>query len=461
MTTHFADRLLDPLPSGTEVGPWRLVSHRGGGSYGMVYRVEPVGTAQQGPFALKLATLPGDERFEREAALLSRIHHPNVPRLRDSGVWLFPKGVPLPYLVMDWVEGVALYDWAAQPQRTSRQVLRVLAQLARALEASHRAGCVHRDVKGDNVLVSPDGRAFLIDFGAGRFQGARPLTSGLLAPGTSQYRSPQAQRFQWAYRYQRGISYEHTEADDVYALGVSAYRAVTGSYPPPGFDLMRAVEPTHPPQPPLQPPRKLATVCPELDALILRMLSDAPERRGRAGELAQALEQAADGAGSKADAAIARRLPRAASERRRRPALVLAALGLAAAVGGAILAVSTEWTGHPREPEVCAENKEEGCTVALGDTARWTPEVPDTKSTSSKALALEMPKQPFPGQQLPPCASEVEVEIELTPGRKNTRSCWFKIEATAEGCRKKGYEYRGGCYAPSYATQRLPQSIGP
>jgi predicted Ser/Thr protein kinase len=454
------DGMLSPLPAGTEVGPWRLVGYRGGGAYGTVYRAEPVGSAHPGPFALKLATQSGDERFEREAALLSRIHHPGVPQLRDYGVWSLPNGVSLPYLVMDWVEGVPLYDWIAQQPRTSRQVLRVLAQLARALEATHRAGCMHRDVKGDNVLVSPDGRAFLMDFGAGKFKGARPLTFALLGPGTAQYRSPQAQRFQWAYRLQRGISYEHTEADDVYALGVAAYRAVTGTYPPPGFDLARAVEPTRPPQPPLQPPRKRATVCRELDALILRMLSDAPEARGRAGELAQAFEQAADRADSRADAPILLRPRRAAAEWRLRPTLMLPALGLTAVVGGAVFFLCTEWAGHAGQG-VGAESQEKGPTVALGDTAPRTTEGAGTQPTSSMGIMLEMPKRPFPGQQLPPCIPEVEVEIELTPGKKDTRSCWLKIEATAEGCRKKGYEYRGGCYWPSNSSTKLPQSIRP
>jgi hypothetical protein len=464
MTSQRADWMLDPLPPGTEIGPWRLVRHRGGGSYGTVYRVERVGLVQQEPLALKLATTTMDARFEREAALLSRIHHPNVPVLRDYGVWIHPNGVPLPYLVMDWVEGVPLYDWVEQQPRTSRQVLRVLAQLARALEATHRAGCMHRDVKGDNVLVSPEGRAFLMDFGAGKFNGARPLTYGLLPPGTPQYRSPQAQRFQWAYRDHRGVSYEHTEADDVYALGVAAYRAVTGIYPPPGMDLARAVDPTCPPQPSLQPPRKCASVSRELDALILRMLSDDPAERGRAGELAQALEQAADRAGSKADAPVTRRPRRAVSERRRRPAFVAVALGLAGAVGCATLAffIRTQLYEEQLAPArgVHVTHREGGDTVALGDTAPQVTEPLATEPSPSQGIALDMPKRPLTGQVLPPCQG-FEVEIELTPGKKDTRSCWVPVKATIEQCKPKGYEYRGGCYVPSYPSSKLPQSIGP
>jgi serine/threonine protein kinase len=461
MASHMVDWLLDPLPPGTEVGPWRLVRHRGGGSYGTVYLAERVGSGQQGPFALKLATTSMDMRFEREAALLCRIRHLNVPVLRDWGMWTHPSSVPLPYLVMDWVEGVSLYDWAAQQPRTSRQMLRVLGQLARALEATHRARCLHRDVKGDNVLVSAEGRAFLMDFGAGKFQGARQLTYALLPPGTPQYRSPQALRFQWAYRNQRAAQYEHTQADDVYALGVAAYRAVTGLYPPPGFDLARAVEPARPAEPPLQPPKKLVTVCRELDGLVLRMLSDAPEARGSAGEVAQALEQAAERASSKADAPITPRPQRGAAQGKSPLIPKVAALGLAAAVGGAALAISSAWRVHPREdpPREAQQAREEGRgTVALGDSAPAVPEAPSSQPTSSKGLGLDMPKRPLPGQVLPPCRG-VDVEIELTPGRKDTRSCWIEVKATAEKCKENGYEHRGGCYVPRYLPPRLPQSI--
>jgi serine/threonine protein kinase len=466
MTSHMVDWLLDPLPPGTQVGPWRLVRHRGGGSYGTVYLAEKVGAPQEGPFALKLATTSMDMRFEREAALLSRIRSPHVPVLRDWGMWIHPSSVPLPYLVMDWVEGVSLYDWAAQSPRTSRQVLWVLAQLARALDATHRARCQHRDVKGDNMLVSPEGRAFLMDFGAGKFQGARQLTYALLPPGTPQYRSPQAQRFQWAYREQPAAQYEYTEADDVYSLGVAAYRAVTGTYPPPGFDLARAVDPSRPPQPPLQPPEKLATVCRELNTLILRMLSDAPEARGSAAELAHALEQAAARASAKADTPIKLRPRQTAARWRTRRVLTSAALGLATAVGCAVVAISTARKGNPREEQLRVvqqspeENKEVRDTVALGDSCPLVSEVRFAPPASSQGFGLEMPKRPFPGQMLPPCKG-VNVVIELTPGRSDTRSCWVEVKAPPEKCKENGYEYKGGCYLPSPLPQKLPQSIRP
>jgi serine/threonine protein kinase len=188
---------VDPLslPVGFRVGPWRVKGWRGRGAYGTLYCVVREGREAEGVFALKMAITPGDERFGREAELLSRVSSPHVPRFREQGVWEHPAGA-FPYVVMELVEGEGLYEWAERRNPTSRQVLRLLAQVARALEAAHAAGGVHRDVKGSNVLVRPaDGRAFLTDFGAGHYRGADTLTSKLLAPGTPADRSPEA----WAF----------------------------------------------------------------------------------------------------------------------------------------------------------------------------------------------------------------------------------------------------------------------
>ncbi len=278
------------LPPGTEVGSWRVLERRGRGNYGAVYRVESVDGS--GPFALKLATHPVDPRFDREAELLARIRHSGVPRLHAHGLWPHPAG-PFPFLVMEWVEGQPLYDWGLEQHPTSRQVLRLLAQVARALDATHSVDAVHRDVKGDNVLVRvSDGEAILTDFGAGHFRGAPTLTAPPLPPGTPPYRSPEAVRFQWDYRSHPTAHYAAQPADDVYALGVTAYRLVTGTYPPPP----RGTGAEEGDVAPLLPPRlRNPAVCGELDALILHMLADPPEERlggGSAAVVARALEEA-------------------------------------------------------------------------------------------------------------------------------------------------------------------------
>src|SRR5687767_12240504 len=100
-----------------EVCGWRVLGFCGGGVYGIAYRVERVGRESAGPCAMKLARNPDDPRFEHEGELLSRIHHPWVPRLHDRGEWRLPGGVSFPFLVMDYVEGVELYKWASLQPR--------------------------------------------------------------------------------------------------------------------------------------------------------------------------------------------------------------------------------------------------------------------------------------------------------------------------------------------------------
>jgi eukaryotic-like serine/threonine-protein kinase len=160
---------LPPAPQvpeyGSRVGSWIVQERMGSGTHGVVFRAVRADRQDGRSYALKLAQEPDDARLEREVQLLSRLHHPSVPRLEGSGSWRSPRGVAYPYVVMEWVEGVPLYTWAAEHGLTLRQAIGQLAQVARALEATHRHG-VHRDVKGGNVRVSPEGRAVLLDFGS-------------------------------------------------------------------------------------------------------------------------------------------------------------------------------------------------------------------------------------------------------------------------------------------------------
>ncbi|MBN1210669.1 MAG: serine/threonine protein kinase [Myxococcaceae bacterium] len=283
------------LPPGTVVGDWRVVAWAGRGIHGVVYKVVPVDNEHAHPVALKLALLPRDPRFAREAELLSCARHPSIPRLWEHGEWQHPSGTLYPFVVMDWVDGAPLYDWARLHNPSSQQVLRLMAQLASALQALHAQGCVHRDVKGDNVLVRHnDSRALLTDFGSGRYPDATTLTPDILPPGTPAYRSPEAWLFSLQFLRDRSARYSAQPADDLYALGVTAYRLVTGQYPELAEPSQDEAGTWHlagiaSPAPLTLNPR----LAPQLNALILRMLSVRPEERGTAGELAEALEQAA------------------------------------------------------------------------------------------------------------------------------------------------------------------------
>jgi eukaryotic-like serine/threonine-protein kinase len=430
------------LVPGTEIGAWRVVSHEGQGSYGAVYRVERVGDEGSGPFALKLALYPLDPRFEREGELLARLNTPHVPRLRDRGWWL-SAGTPFPYVVMDWVEGVSLYEWGTQHGLTSQQALRLLAQVARALEATHAAEGVHRDVKGDNIRVRADGTVVLMDFGSARYRQAKTLTHQHPPPGTPEYQSPECQRFQWETRHQPRVRYEAQPADDVYALGVTAYRLWTGQYPP-GLDLKQTGEGFEFVEPPWVPPETLASLCPELAALIRQMLDGEPRRRGSAASVAHALERAAK----------SQPLAGGHHERSAPPAAVPWKPALAVAISLCCM-VGVWWLGlqFPDGAKVMDDEQQQaGASAGLAGSALDASTAETPAEAGPGGLTLDVPEKPFPGQHRPPCAKQ---ELKINGG------CWRRLVELTPPCGVRTYEWKGMCYVPMFDPPRPSTSNPP
>ncbi len=287
------------LPPGTCLGSWRLVRRLGQGGYGVVYLVEQRRTqdARELPRygALKLALWPGAcaQRLAREAKLLLRLRHPNVVRYVDAGHWPETPRGPL-FLVMEYVEGPHLHAFSAERNLTVREAVELFLVLADALHAVHSAGAFHRDVKGENVIIRrADGRPVLVDFGAGDYDGATPLTSAPLPPGTPPYRSPEALRFQREHRIAEEAHYDFRPTDEVYALGVTLYRVLTDEYPYetdwPEESLRKRLQGVPPASPASLNPR-----IPEpLSAVVLRMMAHRPEDRPQSMRAVQELLRAA------------------------------------------------------------------------------------------------------------------------------------------------------------------------
>jgi eukaryotic-like serine/threonine-protein kinase len=488
---------VDPhyLPLGTRIGCWRVTGFRGRGAFGTLYRVEHADRPAVGPCALKLAIHPRDLRFEHEAQLLSLIESPHVPQFLDYGEWEHPSG-SYPFLVMQLVDGLPLYEWAARRNPTEAQAAGLLAQVARALEETHSVGGLHRDVKGDNVLVQgADVWAFLTDFGAGRLRGAATLTSKLLPPGTPAYRSPEALAFVQAFRRHPTAHYPGSTCDDLFALGVMAYRLVTDVYPPtpyleePGSQVWREGGAGPRPVRELNP-----RVSVELEALIMRLLAWAPEERfnGQARLAAEALEQVAQRARSvedrvlfewghhqspcvrspeavqlsaQRDAAARQRLePREAGkaraaavmEHRRRSAFApaWAAAGVAAFLVWVLMLVTERRPpGEPRAP--VRVGLREDRSISVGDSAMGsaiaTPAA-EPQGGSVTKLARPLPEKPFPGQRQPPCKPRIEAVLR--------GACWVELGAKPP-CSNDAYEWEGKCYIPSLPPARQPTSKPP
>ncbi|MDP3499909.1 MAG: serine/threonine-protein kinase [Myxococcales bacterium] len=202
----------------------------GGGGMGLVYVAEQVSLGRK--VALKvlrddlLATQGMGERFRREALLLSSVEHPSVVRVIDFG----EHGHSM-CLVMEYVEGQSLQQLIEReaPIAVDRAE-RILGQLAQGLAAIHGKGIVHRDLKPDNVVLTttPDGReqARVLDFGIARL--AEPderqqVTQSGFVVGTPEYMSPE-----------QAMGQPLDPRSDLYALGLIAFRLLTGKAPFPG-----------------------------------------------------------------------------------------------------------------------------------------------------------------------------------------------------------------------------------
>ncbi|WP_163866076.1 serine/threonine-protein kinase [Myxococcus eversor] len=216
------------LAPGSQVVGYTVERPLGSGGFGAVYLARCDGQ----PAALKLLDLKRvGERVEREVSILLRLNHPNVVGILGFGFW--PTASPeFAFIAMEYVEGRQLDAWASEENPSARQVARVVLDVARALEAAHGAGALHRDVKESNIMVrTSDGAAKLVDFGIGDYEGAREITSGNLPPGTPQYRSPEARMH---IRQNRGGSrtrFEPTPSDDLWALGLVFYGLLTARVP--------------------------------------------------------------------------------------------------------------------------------------------------------------------------------------------------------------------------------------
>jgi eukaryotic-like serine/threonine-protein kinase len=387
---------------------------------------------------------------------------------------------------MEWIRGRPLYEWARMHNPTCREVLRVLAQVAWALEVLHRGECLHRDVKGDNILVEPEGRAVLTDFGSGTWKGAPPLTERVVPPNTREYRSPESLRFEWGNWRTQGAHYESRPADDLYALGVTAYRLVTGVYPPPGTDPEALKAQFQVPLPQRRPPHEFnRRVVPKLSALIERMLAKEPEARGTAREVAEAAESAAEHAraeanvpfldlewpDAKARAVPIHALPVSGAARPvieatpaktvlvRRKHLVRSwprRPGFAAATFG-LLAVGTCWMSpgpQGEQPALVQAEAPDAGTRGLGDstsTTRLTPREPSV-APGNKSIAQQVPDEPLPGQMRAPCRGQGQLEIN--------GGCWRRF-ADPPPCEDGIYEWKGACYWPVQRPRVQPRTSKP
>ena len=207
-------------------------------------------------------------RFRREAQNAAALNHPSIVAVYDTGEAETPAG-PLPYIVMEYVDGVTLRDIVhTEGPLPPRRAIEIIADACQALNFSHQNGIIHRDVKPANIMISTTNAVKVMDFGIARaIADSSSVTQTSAVIGTAQYLSPEQARG------------DPVDArSDVYSLGCVLYEILTGE-PPFTGDSPVSVAYQHVRDDPIPPSERHEGISPDLDAVVLKALAKNPENR--------------------------------------------------------------------------------------------------------------------------------------------------------------------------------------
>jgi len=225
-------------------------------------------------------------RFRREAQSAASLNHRNIVAVYDTGEDMFD-GHRIPYIVMEYVEGRTLRELLREQARfTSERSIEIITGVLDALEYSHRAGIVHRDIKPGNVMITGTGEVKVMDFGIARSlaDSGVTLTQTAAVVGTAQYISPEQARGEQA-----------DARSDLYATGCVLYEMLTGRPPFVGESLV-SVAVSHVREMPTPPSALDSSIPSDVDAIVMKALAkDRLERYQSAYEMRADLERAASG----------------------------------------------------------------------------------------------------------------------------------------------------------------------
>ncbi|WP_433603164.1 serine/threonine-protein kinase [Nocardia sp. CA-135953] len=276
-----------PPTVGSVFGHYRLDRLLGRGGMGEVFEAYDLRKRRSVAIKVLLERLAQDEgyreRFQREADAAARLREPHVIPIHDYG-----EIDGHLYIDMRLVDGVSLPSvLRSNGPMPAQQAVAVIRQIASALDAAHAEGLVHRDVKPDNILLTSEGFAYLVDFGIAHSDADQGLTTHGAVIGSFSYMAPERFRA------------EHTTpAVDVYSLACVLYECLTGARPYAGTTDAEIIS-AHLFGPVPRPSKNRPDVSPALDTVIERgMAKNVRERYRAAGDLAHAAEAALTSAGA-------------------------------------------------------------------------------------------------------------------------------------------------------------------
>jgi serine/threonine-protein kinase len=278
-----AETMPDPLIDQVLDGRYRVVRKLGTGGMATVYLAEDQELGRRVAIKLLDERHAQDaqfvERFRSEAKNAAVLSHPNIVSIYDRGA---ANGTY--YIAMEYLEGKTLKELLVERGPTPiRVAIDYMHQILAALAFAHRNGIVHRDIKPHNVVVGPDGRVKVTDFGIAR-TGASELTEAGSIIGTAQYLSPEQAR---------GVP--AVPASDLYSAGIVLYEMLTGTVPYTG-DTPLEIAMKHLSATPEAPSVRRDGIPHDLDLVALRALAKDPdERYGSAEEMDADLARIAGG----------------------------------------------------------------------------------------------------------------------------------------------------------------------
>jgi eukaryotic-like serine/threonine-protein kinase len=256
---------MTPVPGDVLAGRYRLLERLGAGGMAQVFRAMDQELHRDVAVKVLAPHMLDDpqarDRLQREARSAAALTHPNVVTLYDTVI-----DGDNQFLVMEFVDGPTLADRLRTGPLPEAEAIRIAGEVAAALEVAHERGLIHCDIKPANLLIAPDGRIKVTDFGIARVVDATQTTTGQVY-GSVPYIAPERAQGQPA-----------GAAADLYALGCVLHEMVTGQPPftgsTPTDTLSQHLHATPPTPSDLQP-----GVSPRFDAVVARLLSKDPAAR--------------------------------------------------------------------------------------------------------------------------------------------------------------------------------------